>query len=152
MAAGKRRFDVPNVETLDGDHATSKSCSSKLKLFKKSTDISKSGNDGQETDYEARKRLVKALRATNNYTSSSSSSTRSENREVDTSCYPNDSSSKETTTSSSAPANEGSTHLSRVTGTGSGTMTTGKSFKDTFAFLKKTRHYEEADAKMKEIE
>ena len=135
MAAEKRKFVIPSVQELDEKEAGSSNSGEAFKLFKSSSGSFKSIK--KNSDAEARKRLLKALSQTaksDNNKTSESCTIRTENRSDGapvTIAHPTCSS---TSTDCNVPSDE------------------GKTFKDNFAFLKNTRHYEEAEAKMKEIE
>ena len=141
MAAEKRKFVIPSVEELEEKNTASCSSSPPLKVFKTSVASFKSMR--KDSDTETRKRLLKAL---SSHTSSSSDQNpgnimRTDSRTISETAEADFSATSTTMDSRSTSASSNNEPLSA-----------GKSFKDTFAFLKNTKHYEEADAKMKEIE
>jgi hypothetical protein len=180
MAAKKKLFNIPSVEDLEEGKTSNVSSKTAFQLFRKTTDINKSNDEIASTsndqtsvlksNSEPRKRLLKvslSLLENQNPRSTSTNldlkrqdverentSSNSLNEDMSRGCTSTRPSSSTSTTHTlnsvcGTEPSETAVHYSTLRNTESNV---GKSFKDTFAFLKNTRHYEEAEAKMKEIE
>lgn len=152
--AAKKKFNIPTVDELDEKSTPKLTSKRAFKLFRKIKDTNETSGDkeGSRIDNIREKNCVKNKPTeTLEVRECQSLDTREQNNGKLSSFSTNTSVSScststtnLTTASSSKPGEDSSTKSTE--------NNVGKSFKDTFAFLKNTRHYEEAEAKMKEIE
>lgn len=156
--AAKKKFNIPTVDELEEKKTPQITSKRVFKLFRSINDTNKPAGveDGSRKDNIPEKNCVnnkagEKSETRNCHLLSTNLDTREQNVGKQGTCSSNASVSSCSTSNTNL-----STASSSKTGDDLTTRGTennvGKSFKDTFAFLKNTRHYEEAEAKMKEIE
>lgn len=148
MAAMKKKFTVPSVEDLDREiqvtrpkplFNTCKKSSKSIEEIKDDT-CSRTTDVNVTNDHEINDRAESLL---------IHKQTRNDQRIVNETCVPNqDILSKE----SSSNQSENSHAAAVTTSSGSVKPTTGKTFRETFAFVEDTSHFKETVAKIKEKE
>ncbi|XP_048575730.1 DNA excision repair protein ERCC-1-like isoform X2 [Nematostella vectensis] len=172
MADGRKRFAVPNPDEIEAKNTANKISKTAFAIYKTSTaneeqvekdqsSVTKSALDKQEVDFDARKRLLRALQIRKSQLTKelsadqdslpvTSDSLRATTASMTTSTSGLNSVSNESISAPEIPTGNEKTRENYKRSDAS--SSNGKSFKESFAFLKQTKHYEEAEAQMKAIE